>query len=954
MPKKVFDDSGCNPGTVACVGTVKRQKFRIAAMVFSGMFAMSVCLSGKEAKATPDPLWETFRNPPMEARASCFWWWKGDLAAGEMERQLHLLKEAGLGGAHIIPWGKSKPVYLSPEWLGLLGVTADAAKREGMILDLSACAMWPFRGNWVPEEESLFKVEAKVIPLEGPRKFSAAEIFGKMAGTKTKTGNKADSRLLLVQLAPDPLTDIAQMRDVTADLKGKDPTGIEVPAGKHTLRVVSEMSDVKSDPELGRVPDHFNVKAMENYLNGLSARLAPALGGKLGNGLRAMFCDSIEIGESNWTPGLPAEFKRRCGYDLMPYLSLVLRMEPQKQANGSGPLEAMVSRVRYDYCRTMVDMFLDGTARPFQHWCRENGVLCRLQVYGWPMFYGIEDGYRIPDMPEGNNWLYSHGDPDTHGWPVWQKFASSGGHQTGRRIVSTEAMTVTDGKFQETLDQVKRADDFNFVCGITYSFLHGFCYSPVNEPFPGRNQYGTFFGEQNTWWPYMRRWTDYNARLSAVFQASRPVAQVALLFRTGDVWSQAALSRAPYQTDPPWAHQVWRWINQNGANADYVSDEVLRQATFADGQIDFGPMRYDALIVLGARTLVPGTAEALERYAQAGGKIVFLGGAPTSSPGLQDAVANDRKVKEIIQELLRKYPRTVIVREPPGALPSQSGGAAQSMDQWLKSTTPAQCLAWTDQLLTDLAIPRSVQFEKPVPGLYQIQYRSDEGRDLYFFVNTTPGDIAAQASLPVAGKHMERWDPETGARSVFPVDKDGFFPVTLPPAGSLLLVTASDGAPPASDFKMPSGQMVVQKVDGPWSVSFKSADGNAFEISPFKLVGFDGSDDRRLNRFSGQAVYRTSFTWDKPADKGVYLDLGAVPNGITEVTLNGSPLGVRWYGRHDYAVDGFLKQGENRLEVKVVTTLFNRLRKDTEKPISSGLLGPVTLQTDIKNDTYPK
>jgi hypothetical protein len=897
-------------------------------------------LAGQPAKAS-DALWNAFQNPPNEARASCYWWWKGDLTAPEMGRQLRLFKEAGLGGAHIIPWGGGKPAYLTPEWLELLGTAADAAKQEGLILDMSANAAWPFRGKWVSEEDSLHKVDVKTYQVEGPQKFS---IPAKNAGDK-KEKDEGTTRILMAQLAPDPVSRMDQMQDVTDGLTKTDSPEVDVPAGRHTIYVVRQLSGVKTQPDFGRVPDHFNPAAMERYLKGFAERVAPALGGNLSNGLRALYCDSIELSEANWTPNFPEEFKRRCGYDLMPYLPLLLSMDAnRKKPGGRNPLDETIVRVRYDYCRTLSDLFLEGFARPFYRWCHENGVLCRMQLYGWPWFYNIDDGYRIPDMPEGNNWLFSggvfSGDQDIQGWPIWQKYTSSGAHQAGRRIASTEAMTVVEGKYMETLDLVKRADDFNFVCGINHSFLHGFCYSPANEPFPGRNQYGTYFSEQNTWWPYMRQWMDYNARLNAVFQSSQPVAQVALLFRTSDVWGQAGLDRGPFQTDPPWAHQVWRWINQNGANADYVSDQILQQAAFDNGKIAFGPMHYDALIVLGAKTLVPATAEALERYAKAGGKIVFAGDLPESSPGLQDAPANDAKVRTIIQNLLRNYPASVIRRSPPAA-------TAPSLTEWRKNASTGQCLAWTDQLLTDLKIQRSVQFEKQPEGLYQIHYRSDDGRDLYFFANTAQSNVAARAAFASAGKYLERWNPETGTRSGFPVDKTGRALIALPPAGSLLLAAGAGEALVSADLPVPPERTVVQEITGTWSVSFKPADGGeVFQMEPFKLAGLHESGDARLNRFAGQAVYKTDFTWNKFAGKALHLDLGAVPNCITEVTLNGQPLGTRWYGRHDYLAGDALKQGENRLEVKVVTTLFNRLRKDTEKAVPSGLIGPVVLSAE--------
>ena len=73
----------------------------------------------------------------------------------------------------------------------------------------------------------------------------------------------------------------------------------------------------------------------------------------------------------------------------------------------------------------------------------------------------------------------------------------------------------------------------------------------------------------------------------------------------------------------------------------------------------------------------------------------------------------------------------------------------------------------------------------------------------------------------------------------------------------------------------------------------------------------------------------------------------ATRNCVTEVALNGNSLGVRWYGRHDYATGSALAQGDNHLEISVVTTLFNCLWESREKAEPSGLLGPVRLITTL-------
>ena len=98
--------------------------------------------------------------------------------------------------------------------------------------------------------------------------------------------------------------------------------------------------------------------------------------------------------------------------------------------------------------------------------------------------------------------------------------------------------------------------------------------------------------------------------------------------------------------------------------------------------------------------------------------------------------------------------------------------------------------------------------------------------------------------------------------------------------------------------------------------------GKPFERNMEQLVDLGGSNDPALNTFAGTAIYRTEFI---APDTAVELDLGEV-RGISEATLNGHPLGTRWYGRHVYAIASALVSGKNVLSVKLTTVLFNYCR----------------------------
>jgi hypothetical protein len=65
------------------------------------------------------------------------------------------------------------------------------------------------------------------------------------------------------------------------------------------------------------------------------------------DGIRAIFCDSIEVEGHNWSGELLKEFRKRRGYDLKPYIYALW-----------GDMGEITPHVRYDYFKTMSEMRL--------------------------------------------------------------------------------------------------------------------------------------------------------------------------------------------------------------------------------------------------------------------------------------------------------------------------------------------------------------------------------------------------------------------------------------------------------------------------------------------------------------------------------------------------------------------------------------------------------------------
>ncbi len=323
------------------------------------------------------------------------------------------------------------------------------------------------------------------------------------------------------------------------------------------------------------------------------------------------------------------------------------------------------------------------------------------------------------------------------------------------------------------------------------------------------------------------------------------------------------------------------------------------------------------------------TADALLKFAQNGGKIIFIKQAPSRSPGWIDAQKNDASVRKTMAEILEKHADCCRVAAAP----------AEDLIQWFA------------EIQKSFNLKPDVRFAAACVDISQI-YLRDGQRDIFFIVNSNPQkQYETLAQFDVGDKTPWVWDPETGRRFLLPCGQTNKqLPLTLPPAASMLLVFEPGrvASPPA--MKDPTQAQTVQVIEGPWQVMLSHVNHTQTRVTLPKLVDF--KEDKQLSSFAGEIMYSVEFQ-AADAKQFVSLDLGRV-HGISSVKLNGCLLGTRWYGRHLYEIKNNMKIGGNTLEISVITTLGNYCKSLVSNPVaqqwtknqplrSVGMVGPVRL-----------
>jgi hypothetical protein len=937
------------------------------------LFLHLLSSAGAEPSAGPDALYPAFQEPPARLRPFVRWWWNGSrVAEPEILRELDVLKAAGIGGFEINTIAMRDDVpkeglaafperpWLSPEWCSAVKTAAEGARIRGMTADIIVGSGWPFGGRFLRPAEQTKRVRLVKRELGGPTVFEASLADLAAARRKEREEVTVPPRLAFLRLVPKGGTEFDPGRDLASGAFRAGRVRVSVPPGAYVLHVgllETGFTHVKlgAPGADGPVVDHWSVPAVRRYLEHMSSGLAPALGGrlgeKLGGPLRASFVDSLELDHADWTDDLPAEFARRRGYELAPYLPFVLdRDDPADES----PRADVVRRARYDFHRTVVELFHERFLQTYVGWAHDNGLLARIQAYGRETH--VLEGSLQVDLPEGESWLWSGHDRIVVSPTVADKYVSSAAHLAGRGVVSFEAMTNAVPVFREMPEDFKLGVDQSALAGVLHPVLHGFNYSPPEAGFPGWVRFGSWFNERNPWWPHIRRFTDYAARLTTVLSSSEFRASVALLGPRADEWARDGLLYQPFpEVSRPWYHyHLWHALQQAGYGTDLVSEGVLRGARLDGGRLRYGSRAYDTLMMMDVVSLEPETAEAIARFGGSGGRVVFVGRPPDRAPGLKDAAAADRRLRAAVSRL-RDHSSFLPAPEPGGELRGDYTRAPlpefarRSLLQWV--------LAWMPRVG---AVP-DVVLTAPHPDVSLLHHRADD-REIFFLANASRAEaIDLGARFPTGGRRPWRWDLETGTRAPVPFSgRPDTLMLHLEPAESLLLVFEPQDTNPSPDdsqARARDGGPVRPGRDwlpvvAPWDVELRPANGTPFRRRFPQLFDLSlATGDPDVADFGGVATYRAEFDWSD--EKATILGLGTV-HGVSSVRLNGKALGTRWWGRHLYDAAGALARGRNVLEIEVTTTLGNRMRSLKDNPVARswawwfppipmGLVGPVQL-----------
>ena len=641
--------------------------------------------------------------------------------------------------------------------------------------------------------------------------------------------------------------------------------------------------------------DKFSTKAVQkqfsNWFAEMFKKTDEAVARRV---LKYMHVDSWECGSQNWSDNFAAEFKKRRGYDLMPYLPLLAGIPMESAARS----EQILRDVRTTIGELVTDVFytvLADCARQYD--CRFSAECVAPTM--------VSDGlmhYQKVDLPMGEFWLNS----PTHDKPNDMLDAISGAHIYGKNIIQAEGFTEIRGVWDEDPAMLKPLLDRNYALGINKLFFHVYTHNPWMNRRPGMtlDGIGLFFQRDQTWWEEGKSFVDYITRCQTLLQYGHPVVDIAVF--TGEemprrsILPERLVSMLPgiYGAERVESERI-RLANE-GQPTRVRPVGVTHSANMADPEDWVNPMRgyaYDSF-----------NKDALLRLAKAeNGRMVLPGGAsykvlvlPTARPMNPDNLPLSPEAQAKVEEL--RAAGVIIPQLPYREDDFSSFGVER-----------------------DVLLPADVAYT----------HRSGEEYEIYFVANQVDSLRTFNASFRIAGRTPELWNAVTGTitRPAQWKELDGRTEValSLPANGSVFVVFPKESSEvsPERTEREPVSISIKE-----WTVTFPSV-----RKTVTRPVLFDSSkeEDEKIRYYSGHATYRGLFRWKNEQDGRIILRLGKVAN-VATVRVNSIACGTAWTAPYEVDITDALRNGTNVLEVEVVNTWANALRgADQDKAPFEGI-----------------
>ncbi|MBE6791256.1 MAG: hypothetical protein E7535_08740 [Ruminococcaceae bacterium] len=561
---------------------------------------------------------ELFGNPTSEYRGTPFWALNSNLTTKELCRQIDVFKEMGLGGFHLHVRTGLENEYLSEEYMELIKDTVVKAEGEDMLAWLYDEDRWPSgaAGGLVTKDKEYRARCLLFTPFKEADCFSSDD-------SRAEGGRSGKGTLLTCY-------DI--ILDENGYLESYKRIAEDEEAQGTKWYAFLEIHTPSSWYNGQSYADTLSRETIEKFIEVTHEKYKAKVGSEFDKTVPAIFTDEPQFTRKTvlnnsfdkmditmpWTDKVPQLYKEAYGADIFDTLPEVFW-----DLKDSAP-----SIHRYRYHDFIAELFAQAFADTVGSWCNENNIALTGHMMEEPTLRSqtaalgeAMRSYRSFRLPGIDMLCNSHEFTTA-------KQAQSAVHQFGYEGMLSELYGVTgwDCDFRT----YKHQGDWQACLGVTIRVPHLSWYAMKGE---AKRDYPVSIHYQSPWYKKYNIIEDHFARVNTALTRGKPVVKVGVIHPVESFWlhwgpnDKSAVFRESLDER---FFNITKWLLEGSIDFNFISESLLpSQCEKGGAPLKVGKMEYDAVIVPGCETLRKTTLDILEQFRDAGGKLIFMGDAPS-------------------------------------------------------------------------------------------------------------------------------------------------------------------------------------------------------------------------------------------------------------------------------------------------------------------------------------
>lgn len=388
----------------------------------------------------------------------------------------------------------------------------------------------------------------------------------------------------------------------------------------------------------GYYPNMSDPEATDTFLKLTHEQYKKYIGHLFGKSMTAVFTDEPCTFRTGWYDGFEAKFQERYGYDLLDHLPLLMKDTTEEVTDAD-------KQVRIDYTNLLAEVFAESFFLKIRKWCNENHLLFTGHLNGEDQTLHPHQGYysvlrqlRCLDIPGIDTiWRQIFPGKKNHFFP---RFASSAANQIGSPHTMSESYAIYGAGL--TFAQMRYVMLYQMSRGINNINIMSSSYS-----YDGlfRKDARPGFASVLPTWRHLKAYNEYTARLSYLLSLGLPGISYAVYMPMHDLW--AGGTHAQKAADA--FDSIVYAMEELHCPMDLIDDDFLETALIRDGALCTGTAAYTTIVLPQNATLPETSRHVLERFADAGGKVLCSSDVHTLQP-IADITGNKISVCKRVLE----------------------------------------------------------------------------------------------------------------------------------------------------------------------------------------------------------------------------------------------------------------------------------------------------------------